>query len=851
MTNTLTTGVDTFTGGANSDTFNAYYNQTGGSTDSTLTATDVINGGAGVDTLNVTTAGTPTGFNGASIQGIEILNLRATADTGTVALATAAVSGLTELNATGTGAVTVTGLNSGAAYGLVGDGAVTLGAQSATYGSTATTATLNIRGGVGPTGTTAPTVAIGGAATTSAVINSTGATNTIGTLNLDANTGGTVVTSATVNATTKLTTGAWTAAALKTLTITGAGAVDTSTTALASTVTTVDASANSGGVTVALGSSTTQKVTGGSGNDVITAGSVLTTGSVDAGAGSADVLDLGTNVSYVNTAALAAKYTNFEILRVNGTYDMSLLPSFTGVQLSGATNSVTNLTATQAANVTARADIGATTIALANSAGTSDALTLTLGKGTTTSAAANTGVLTITGFETLNMVENGGPTATAGTNRTSTITGAIVDANLTAINLTGRAFNFSDIATTKAVTIDGTALTGDGATTSTGLTVAGSAKAGSTIKGSAVHDDFTVGAEGSTYDAGAGNDTVTISNTVLLPDGTTDATLIGGAGTDTLTITNAMTLTDVYFTNVSGFEKLTTALTSAVSVTGLAAAAKAAFADGITMTSGTLADDATYTWGSGLYDKSVTLTLTSSGVGNTTADNIDITTGSGADTITVTAASWVGHATTNGAITVTTGAGADTITVSTGTFLANANQSAVVINAGTGADNITVTHTNSATASATAGVKFTIAAGDSTTTAYDSITGFKMSDIGGTGGKASDGLDFATVGITAYAATAPTGYAASELTVAVNGTTGAVTFAGTAAAGLTFDQKVSAIQAVVTTNSGDSAFFTYGSDTYVFNNNSAGDSLVKLVGVTAAALITTNDATTDNGVFIQ
>jgi hypothetical protein len=143
--------------------------------------------------------------------------------------------------------------------------------------------------------------------------------------------------------------------------------------------------------------------------------------------------------------------------------------------------------------------------------------------------------------------------------------------------------------------------------------------------------------------------------------------------------------------------------------------------------------------------------------------------------------------------------------------------------------------------------------GDSTTTAYDQITGFKMSDIGGAGALISDGLDFAAVGVTAYAATAATGYTAAELTVAVaaaGATGGAVTFAGTAAAGLTVAQKIAAVQSVVVTNAGDSAFFTDSGNTYVFNNNAGGDSVVMLVGVAASGLITTNSNSVDNGVFI-
>lgn len=302
-----------------------------------------------------------------------------------------------------------------------------------------------------------------------------------------------------------------------------------------------------------------------------------------------------------------------------------------------------------------------------------------------------------------------------------------------------------------------------------------------------------------------------------------------------------MTLTDVNFTNVSGMENLTTALTTAVSVTGLGAATKAAFADGITVTSGTLADGATYTWGSGLLDRNVTLTLTSLGDGATTADNIAITTGSGTDTITVSDTAWVGAAGAAGLLSVSTGAGNDTISVTTGTILAVTGAAPVIITGGTGKDSISTVGVNAATGLT---VTYSVAAGDSTTTAYDSITGFDM----GSGALLSSTLDFASVGLNAYSATAATGFTAAELTVAVSAA-GLVTFAGTSAAGATLAQKISAVQSVVATTAGDTALFTHGGNSYVFNNNSTADSLVELVGITGVSLVTTN-ATTAGAIFI-
>jgi hypothetical protein len=837
---TLTTASDNVTGTANNDTINASLAYASGSTavdtTSTLSVADIIAGGSGTDTLNVTITGGNAGttFAAASITGVETLNLRNVSGQ-TNSLDASTISGLTSINADrATSTVTVTNIASGAAAGMIGDGTVVTGAFNAGYAAAATASTLNISGG---TATGSGAITVTGAGVTSATINSTGAANTVGAVTLAATTAAT-----TINATTNLTTGALTNAGA-TLTVTGAGAVNLSTTALEAGVTKIDASANTGGLTAKLSSAANISVTGSAGNDVFTTNAVLTTGSVNAGSGT-DTLDLGTNVAHANTTSLAAKYTGFETLRVNGTFDASLISSITAVQLSGATNAITNMTATQAAAVTARADIGASTLTLATASGTSDVLSLTMGAGGTgTGAATNAGVLTITGFETLNLATAHGSTATTGANRTSTITGAIVDTSLTKINLTGSAFTFTDIATTKAVTIDGSALVGDGATTAIGLTVAGSATAGSTITGSNVKDQFTIGAEGSTYNAGSGNDTITTTAAILAADGTTDVTVAGGAGTDTLAITGTLTLTDNNFTNVTGMEKLDlTSGTTTVSVTGLGAAAKAAFADGLTITSGTLADGATYTLGAGLYDKAVTVTLVSSGDGASTADNIAITTGSAADTVTVTAASWTGA--TGGAagtLTVSTGAGNDTISVTTGTILAETVTAPVTITGGTGADTITAVGTNAASGLT---VTFAIAAGDSTTTAYDSITGFDM----GTGALFSSTLDFATVALNAYAATAATGSTAAELTVAVSAA-GVVTFAGTKASALTLAEKIAAVQSVVTTTNGDTALFTHGSNTYVFNNNTTADSVVELVGITGTSLVTAN-ATTAGAIFI-
>jgi hypothetical protein len=75
----LTTGVDTFTGNAGDDVFNAVQNATTGAV---LGGLDVLVGGAGNDSLNVSdTQGTAAfTFGGASITGIETVNVTTNGD---------------------------------------------------------------------------------------------------------------------------------------------------------------------------------------------------------------------------------------------------------------------------------------------------------------------------------------------------------------------------------------------------------------------------------------------------------------------------------------------------------------------------------------------------------------------------------------------------------------------------------------------------------------------------------------------------------------------------------------------------------------------------------------------------
>jgi hypothetical protein len=747
---------------------------------------------------------------------------------------------------------------------IQGNAAVSTGDTVAAFASTATAPVVNITGG-----TSGGAVSVTASKASSITINSDGApltstgkigTNTIGALT----TTGLATSTLTINADSNLSTGSAgsTISSQKIVVAGDATSVKLGTiTNDAGNLTSIDASGlTAGGATLAL-NTTISEFLGGAGGDTITSAQLTDDEAViDAGDG-IDVL-IATN-AHIDTVAEAAAYKNFEALvNLGPNYNGNLISGIQSVGLVGAgtTSTVTNLTPAMAANISysgvsatgTASDPTTATLSLANSAGDADVLSIKLGGsigGTSWNAGKITTKLVADGFETINLTA-APSSAKTGASAKSDIKAFDAD-KVEAINLSGTSFILQNIATTKPVTIDGSALTGDRAALAkniVGFTTAGSAKVGSTIIGSDFNDTFTIGAEGSTYQGGAGTDEFSLAASVLLPDGTTDTVIDGGAGDkDKITITGGSTLTDVHFTNVSNVEALNLDGTAAVSVTGLAAGAKSAFADGMTVTSGTLANNAKYTFGAGLYDKDVTLTLVSSGVGNDADDNIAITTGAGDDTVSVTAKDFVAaDGAANGQITVATGAGDDVISVETKVFL-KAEKAPVIITAGAGADKITSVGTEDAAATDVLSTTYVIAAGDSPVDGYDSITGF---DISVNAASQSQTLKFDDKVLTSYAATAASGETSASLTVTVSAT-GVVTFGGSkATAGLSLEEKIDAVASVVVTNDHDTALFTDGDNTYIFNNDEAGDSLVELVGVTGLALVTTNTSSADGSIFL-
>ncbi|WP_019997747.1 beta strand repeat-containing protein [Aureimonas ureilytica] len=819
---TLTAGADTVVGTANADVINAslVYASGGVTVDSTstLSAADQISGGAGIDTLNVTVTGGNAGttFAPATISGVEVLNIRNVSGN-TNSLDASTIAGLTNVNADrSTSTVTVTNLASGASAGIIGNGTAANGAFNAGYATAATAATLNVSDG-----TTGGAVVLSGTGVTSTTVNSTGAANTLTSLELAASS-----TTATINAATNLTTGTLTATNLATLNVAGA-ATSVNVGALTANVRTVDASGlTAGGLTATLNAGITS-FKGGQGNDVITTAALTSTtaGIINAGAGS-DTLVVAAGAD-VDTAAEAALYTGFEVLRNAGTTDLdvSLLAGITSVEVTGADAGLTKLTAAQAANVKVLTSNATNTFALTTATGTADVLGLTLAPASAATVATPIDVTgaTVTGFETINVVSSSG--LKGGASGAGNDLAFAAAGDLTTINVSGEydlTVNTANI--TKAVTINSTQ------TGTANLNVLGNVVKGSVINTTANADTITTSAaisgttgDFATYNAGAGNDNITSTAAAINNTSAANGSIKidGGAGTDKLTLTDAasLTLTDNNFQFLTGIEEISyTVANKAISITSGGFTNTNFATGGLKLTLGDSTNAQVNTVDLTTFTGAANVSLNASAA---TTQAQTIITGSGADTVTLLAAG-----TTTANHVINTGAGADTITVTIdGTTITTGN---VTINAGAGKDTITIIGDSTANADTAVNTIVRVQEGHSTLADFDTINGAVVSATTGT--KQAFQLDFdgnaqknADVASTAVA-----GYTTAELTYSVSN--GLLAFSGTSAAALTAAQKATIAQNVITAANSAVAYVD-GNDSFVFHNGATTDSLVKLAGV--------------------
>lgn len=246
----------------------------------------------------------------------------------------------------------------------------------------------------------------------------------------------------------------------------------------------------------------TGATTGSAGNDTFTTGAVLTTGSVNAGAGT-DTLIVA-NSTHLASATLGAKYTNFEVLQVNNgvSVDLDNIAGITAIRINDAagTTVVSNLTAVQAAAITMIEGDGAATIGVkgATTAGQIDTVKITYDNGNTTLNEAFGGAsnLTLAGVESLEITA---------VDQASIVQSAATSGSLTSVKLFGagnHSFTTGDIATSN-FTLDASGSTG----TNT-LSAATFATNGVSIKGGSGADTITGSGQADVIDAGAGNDTI-------------------------------------------------------------------------------------------------------------------------------------------------------------------------------------------------------------------------------------------------------------------------------------------------------------------------------------------------------
>ena len=511
----LTTSVDTMVGGANNDTFNAV--QSAAATE-TYGIADTINGGLGTDTFNLISE-EGAAVNGAIVEGIEVLNYRAAVAGGDIALAT--FTGLTTFNMNRwVGASDVTELD--LSTGLV----ITKGAASLdtliTYlaGSvTGTTdaATVTLKGVTA----LADLQFAGNVETMNFIVN----TQLASIADFDLAAGTTAVTIAADEAFSI--TNQFTSTGVATLTVTGDSLVTMGALNNA-TVTVSSAAQTAGGLSATLGNSAVIAVTGGAGADAFTTGAVLTTGTVNGGAGQ-DTLTIAGSTHL--TAALGLKYTNFEVMGVLSgvTVDMDHQTGITSLIVTdaGAATVVNDMDAVQSGNITLRDMEGALTFAIkaASNVGQIDTVTITVDDG---DINLSEDISTAVGIITMANIENLKVTAVDDAEITQS---AAASASLTSVILDGAGQHFFITGNMASANFSLNAGTSTGANT---LNAATFATNGLAITGGSGVDIITGSVQSDIIVGGAGADII-MTTAVAANVGAADA-LTGGLGFDTFSL---------------------------------------------------------------------------------------------------------------------------------------------------------------------------------------------------------------------------------------------------------------------------------------------------------------------------
>lgn len=466
------------------------------------------------------------------------------------------------------------------------------------------------------------------------------------------------------------------------------------------------------GATVQLGADQTTSVEVAG----VAAGSTLNLQTADDTAASGATIDI---------VAAELKATNATKLNIDAT-----VGKLTATKLTAASTTDVVITGNKAVNLDSA---GNGTASVAKSVDAS-ALTAALTYSTATSANVTSG----SGNDTLKLSDGGNGTAAVTYN-----TGAGVDAVTITRATKGVTVNTdtgNDTVTLTAADSTATINTGAGNDTINGTTISGVA----TVDAGDGNDSITIaaamGAAGSVYIGGAGNDTIGISNTasLVIDAGTGDDTvtvsadvdsvIVGGEGTDTLNISSASDFTTANANDNFAFTAFETVDASGANGT---VTIKASVVSGQTFT---LQDDA-----------GATLVLNGTAAANT-IDLSGITRVAGTDIAALTIDAGAGNDTVTGTTlgeTIMGSAGADTLTAGAGTDTISyagaadntdpGTQTGVVVNLGTtaitastiGASGVGVLADSVASIAANSAAYIYAAAGATNSANVDTLSGFE------------------------------------------------------------------------------------------------------------------------------
>jgi len=521
----LSTSLDTATGTSIDDILTGHLIGTAVGTGSTVQVYDSINLGAGTDTFNLTTtaATVMSAGNLPTLNGVEILNMYSLS--GTSSLVGALAPSLTTLGLNSYAAASdftvtaapasLTTINISNSTQDVNDVTVTF-ATGATAGTE--TITLNL------TAVDATTdydvaddalITINGSAAGSAngfenvIVNATG-TNKLESLLTAENSGG--------------------ATALKSLTVNGVGSLSIDTTLDFDTagLGTINASANTGGVSVKVGTDNVT-FTGGSGNDTLTFG---TAGDLDAndvisfGEGTDTIVLADTSISSTTTSLNAA-------INASGAEIIQFTAAVTGLDMSRVTAAKVKTAADADMTITKLESTDTVIVTGANVANRDLTLNASLGYNTlnieyiaANTVASTTKTVSATSQANINIV------STSDSSSLTNLSGVITNTANSIITITGNGnISLGDAvagdALGAAAVVNASALTGK-------LTVISAAGA-SSLTGGTGADTITGGAGADTITGGAGADVInTGANTVASGD-----TVTPGSGADDVTIAYA------------------------------------------------------------------------------------------------------------------------------------------------------------------------------------------------------------------------------------------------------------------------------------------------------------------------